>query len=250
MTRGRFEGVLNIVRFNWPMFVATAVAVLVAVIGVTIVAEPVWRVLLVLVAACLVIGTAVSLAVSHLIYDHSDLYRFAWLSRALGGLSPRRAIFCQTGFDECSVPLRERLRDTTWTLLDHYDPTWMTEASIQRARRRCPPASGTITAPFSAWPVGARSADVVIGMLAVHELRRDEERVAWFAEAHRVSCEGGRVILVEHVRDLANVLVFGPGALHFHSIATWRRSWERARLRLRDEFRVTSWVRVFVLEPA
>ena len=178
------------------------------------------------------------------------MYRFAWLSRALSDVPPRRATFCQTGFDECSAPLAALLRDTIWTLLDHYDPAWMTEASIQRARHRCPPASGTIAAPFGAWPVAEGTADVVIGMLAVHELRRDEERVAWFAEAHRVTGRGGRVILVEHVRDLANTLVFGPGALHFHSIATWRRSWEHAHLRLRDDFRVTFWVRVFVLEHA
>lgn len=250
MTRGRYEGVLNIVRFNWPMFVGTAVVVTVAAIGAAMVTIPRLRVLLALLAAGLVFGTVVSLAVSHLVYDRSALYRFAWLSRALDGVSPRRAVFCQTGFDECSAPLGALLRDTTWTLLDHYDPARMTEASIQRARHHCPPAPGTLAAPYGSWPIAAGSTDVVIGMLAVHELRRDEERGAWFAEAHRVTRHDGRVIVVEHVRDLANALVFGPGALHFHSIATWRRGWERAHLRLRDEFRVTAWVRVFVLEHA
>ena len=87
-------------------------------------------------------------------------------------------------------------------------------------------------------------------MLAVHELRTETERVQWFAEARRVTRAGGRVVVVEHVRDLANVCVFGPGALHFHSVSAWRRSWERAQLRSCDEFRITPWVRVFVLEHA
>jgi hypothetical protein len=242
--------VQNIVRFNWPMFVTTALIVLLAIVGALTLTTPIWRAILALIASGLALGTIISLAVSHHVYDRSDLYRFAWLTRALASGLPRRATFCHTGFDECSDVLRAQLRETRWTLLDHYDPTWMTEASIQRARHRCPPPRGTIAAPFDAWPVSERSADLVIGMLAIHELRRDAERVTWFAEAHRVLDAGGRVIVVEHVRDLANVAVFGPGALHFHSVAAWQRSWEQARFRLRDEFRVTKWVRVFVLEHA
>ena len=250
MTRGHFDGMLNIVRFNWPMFTATAAAALLALIGAVIVSPIAWRFLLALSAGGLVIGTVVSLAASHWIYDRSDLYRFAWLTRAHGGHLPQRAVFCQTGFDESSAQLRTDLPNTEWTLLDHYDPAWMTEASIRRARRRCPPAPGTRAAPFDAWPAPGNTADLVIGMLAVHELRRDAERAAWFAEAHRVARRGGRVIVVEHVRDIANALVFGPGALHFHSVATWQHSWERAQLRLADTFRITPWVRVFVLEHA
>ena len=98
------------------------------------------------------------------------------------------------------------------------------------------------------WPLEAESVDVVFGLLAIHELRSEEERSAWFAEARRCLRKGGRVILVEHVRDLANFLAFGPGFLHFHSLASWRRNWESAQLRSLDDFRVTPWVRVFVLE--
>jgi hypothetical protein len=250
MTRGRYDGVLNIVRFNWPMFVTTAGVVLVSTLAATLVIRPEWQWMFALVAIGLTAGTLVSLWASHLIYDRSDLYRFTWLTRALQGVQPQRITFCQTGFDECSSALRRHFPGTGWTLLDHYDPTWMTEASIQRARRRCPPADGTVTAPFGAWPIQDRSSDAVIGLLAVHELRRAEERVAWFAESRRVTHDRGRVIVVEHVRDLANAVVFGPGALHFHSVSAWRQSWTRANLRLRDEFRITPWVRVFVLEHA
>jgi hypothetical protein len=49
------------------------------------------------------------------------------------------------------------------------------------------------------------------------------------------------------MRDLANFLAFGPGFLHFHSRESWRRAWESAGFHSTDEFRVTAWVRVFVL---
>ena len=88
---------------------------------------------------------------------------------------------------------------------------------------------------------------MVFGLLAIHELRSEAERTAWFAEARRCLRQGGRLILLEHTRDFANFLAFGPGFLHFHSPASWRRCWEGAGLQALDEFRVTPWVRIFVI---
>ncbi|WP_309673033.1 class I SAM-dependent methyltransferase [Gemmatimonas sp.] len=248
--RGPFDGVLNIVRFNWPMFLLTLALVVVLLGGAAQLTSPGWRIVLAVTAAGLAAGTFVSLVVSHVIYDRSDLYRFAWLTRVYGDRTPNTAVFCQTGFDESSALLRTRTPGTHWTLIDHYDPVRMTEPSIQRARQHCPPPDGTVAAPYHAWPTTSQQADLVIGMLAVHELRHCDERAAWFGEAARTLQPGGRVVVVEHLRDAANLLAFGPGALHFHSAATWRRSWERARLRVHSEFRITPWVAVFVLEHA
>jgi Methyltransferase domain len=248
--RGPFQGVLNIIRFNWPMFLGAAMMTATAALGATAVSSAVWRASLWLVMLAVGGGAVVSLVVSHVIYDRSDLYRFAWLSRAFNTPTLRSATFCQTGFDESSPLLAARVPATAWTLLDHYDPARMHEPSIQRARHLCPPAEGTLPAPFDAWPTEEASADGVIAMLAIHELRSEAERTAWFAEARRALRVGGRVVVVEHVRDLANVLAFGPGAWHFHSVASWHRSWSRAHLRQREAFRITPWVRVFVLEPS
>jgi SAM-dependent methyltransferase len=191
----------------------------------------------------------VSLGVSHLIYDRSDLYRWHWLERALGGVKNKRIVFCHAGFDEASEALRERLAGE-WRIIDHFDPATMTEASIRRARKMYPPTPGTEAAPFDKWPVGDGWADVVFGILAVHELRTVGERAKWFAEAKRCLADGGRMVVVEHVRDAANFLAFGPGFLHFHSVKNWERSWEGEGLRLRDGFRITPFVRVFVIEKA
>lgn len=245
--RGNWQGMLTIAHFNWPLYLAAFVVILAAGCAVFLVSN----VALKLACGAALLGAIYfvfgSLGVSHLIYDRSDLYRWNWLTRALDGAEKRGFILCHSGFDECSQALREKFADAEWKVLDHYDAAMMTEPSIHRARRLFPPTPGTVAAPCDAWPVQAESADAVFGILAIHELRTEAERVAWFTEARRCLRTGGRVVIVEHLQDAANCLAFGPGFLHFHSRRTWQRSWVGAGLSLRDEFRVTPWVQVFIL---
>ena len=144
--------------------------------------------------------------------------------------------------------LKQQFPRAEWSVLDHYDPVAMPEASIRRARTLFPPTAGTLVARFDQWPLADCSGEVVFALLAIHELRSEPERAKWFAEACRCLAAGGRVVVAEHVRDLANFVAFGPGFLHFHSPAAWQRSWETGGLRLEDSFRVTPFVRVFVLK--
>ncbi len=245
--RGKWQGMLTIARFNWPLYLAALVALLVAVCGVFCVSSMALK----LACGAALLGAVYfvfgSLGVSHLIYDRSDLYRWNWLARALNGAERRAFIFCHSGFDECSQALREKFADAQWQMLDHYEAARMTEPSIRRARRLYPPTPGTVAAAYDDWPVEAGSADVVFGILAIHEFRTEDERTAWFAEARRCLQKGGRVVLVEHLRDTANFLAFGPGFLHFHSRQSWQRAWASAGLVIRDEFCITPWVRVFIL---
>lgn len=247
MPRRPWQGVATIVGFNWPFYLAATVAGLGSFMGALLIPRWEIRLLCGLGAASSAYFVLVSLGVSHWVYDLSDLYRWGWLERALKGAERRRFLFCYTGFDEASVELRERFPSVEWQVLDHYDEIRMTEASIRRARRQFPPPPDTVFAAYNQWPVSAATADVVLGLLAIHELRSDAERCAWLSEARRCLMSGGRVILVEHLRDAANLLAFGPGVLHFHSRASWYRCWERAGFRLHDEFQLTHWVRVFVI---
>ena len=245
--RGKWQGMLTIARFNWPFYVAAIAVMISSLIGWLLLDVADLRVACAIILAAAAYFLVGSLSVSHFIYDRSDLYRWGWLERALRGVSMRQSIFCHCGFDEASPALCKRFAGVQWQLLDHFDQQQMTEASIRRARAMFPPAAGSLPSRYDAWPLAADSADVVFALLAIHELRSEAERSAWMAESKRCLREGGRVVLVEQVRDAANFLAFGPGFLHFHSPASWRRCWESAGLLSTDEFRVTPFVRIFVL---
>jgi SAM-dependent methyltransferase len=246
-TRGQWQGMLTIVRLNWTFYLVAVLALFLGLSGIL------WLPGLLLKFCCglVFMGASyfvfVSLGVSHWIYDLSDLYRWTWLERALRGEPIDQAIFCHSGFDESSEMLRLKLGGVNWRVLDHFDEKLMTEASILRARAQFPPTPGTVTARYEAWPVESESTDVVFGLLAIHELRSETERGRWFAEARRSLRKEGRIVVVEHVRDWANFLAFGPGFFHFHPKASWQRCWESAGFRAVDEFCLTPFVRVFVL---
>ena len=192
MNRGKWQGMLAIARFNWPFYLAAGLLLILGTAAFFLVHHT-WQKWLL---ALLIIGSSyfivVSLGVSHLVYDRSDLYRWRWLDQVLKGAVPNRAIFCHSGFDEASIALRNRLPETVWTILDHHDAGTMTERSIIRARSLYPPTEETIAAPFDKWPVENGWADTIFGILAIHELRAVRERAAWFSEAKRSLAEGGQ----------------------------------------------------------
>ncbi len=243
--RGKWDGMLAIARFNWP-FYAAALGVLVLAIAL-VGWFPLAGSLVIAGCAYFLIG---SLGISHWVYDCSDLYQWSWLERALGNAPAGKMTLCHSGFDEASTRLKRKFPQAAWRVLDHYDPAIMTEASIRRARKLFPPTEGTEVAKFDQWPLADGSQDLVFGMLAIHELRSVAERAAWFAEARRCLADDGKIVLVEHVRDLANFVAFGPGFLHFHSVPSWQKSWETGGFKLDLTFRITPFVRVFVLKKS
>ncbi len=189
---------------------------------------------------------AASVIASYLVYDRSDLYRLRyWPARCLPR-PPANGVVVHAGFDPASPVIAAALPHMRLRVLDFFEPGTTTEASIRRAHRLHPAAGDRIAA--DAWPVATASQDVVFALSAAHELRQPHERAAFFREARRVLTPGGRVVVIEQLRDLANFACFGVAALHFLSRQTWLASFAAAGLEVADEFKLSPFMRVFVLQ--
>lgn len=243
--RGRYDGMLQILRYNLPQYLA-ALAVCLAV-ALALALLPLPRPLSVLAAlgmAAALFWSLASLLASHWIYDRSALSAWSWLPGLLPG-SPQRWASLHAGLDETFGAL-ERIFPEGGTALDLYDRKEMTEPSIERARRLgLAPAA---PADFRALPFPDGSLDAVFLIFAAHELRRPESRLRLFQEIARSVTSGGRVVLVEHLRDLRNFLAFGPGFVHFLARREWLRLARESGLAVRHESRITPFVAVLVLE--
>jgi hypothetical protein len=79
-------------------------------------------------------------------------------------------------------------------------------------------------------------------------LRGAEAREAFFAELRRVLAGHGSVILVEHLRDAANFVAFGPGVWHFVPRREWLRVARACGFAAAAEVSVTPFVRAFRFE--
>lgn len=247
--RGRFDGAKQIVRYNWPQYVAGLVVVLLAA-GWSVFGQPnpEWLRWAALVIAGLVLWWSVaSVAASFWIYDASPLYRWTWIPDALG-MAPRRWLNLHAGLDESSAALRALFAEGEGETGDFFDPQEMSEDSIHRARSERERVSEPTRVNFRNLPYPDQFYDGIFLLFAAHELRRATSRKALFQEIHRVLAPSGRVLLVEHVRDLANFVAFGPGFFHFMTTREWRRVARSAGLRVIEERRMTPFVKIVRLE--
>jgi SAM-dependent methyltransferase len=244
--RGQFDGVLQIVRYNWSLYVA-AIFVSALVVGLVIVIHPpaVLTAVLILGAVAAVFWLALSLAVSHYVYDRSDLYRWEWIRERVAP-NPRHVVNVHAGLDKTSLALQEMYPAAEVTILDIYDPAEMPEPSIARARREARFMLATVKADFRKLPLETASADLVTVIFVAHELRRAASKEAFFREASRALQPGGRLLLVEHLRDGWNLLAFGPGGFHFFPRQEWIRVAGATGFQLREEISRTVFVRAFV----
>jgi SAM-dependent methyltransferase len=248
--RGAFQGVANIVRFNWPMFFVAAEVSLICLLAAALdmLPAPV-RVAALLIGLGTIAQTGASLLASHWVYDRSDLYDLTWLPNVMIE-TPRNIVNIHAGFDESSGALSKIYPSAELRTLDFYDPERTTERSIARARAAFPPTRSAESVSVDSLPLSDFSQDLVLLFLAAHEIRRDDEQEKFFQEIRRSLRANGRVILVEHLRDAANAIAYGPGCLHFHSRATWLRAIHRAGLTPVAESKITPLVRVFVCSPS
>lgn len=248
--RGAFEGVANIVRFNWPMFVVAGAVSVVCLVASAWSTLP-WPIRLVALFTALgtIAQTSMSLIASHWVYGRSNLYDLTWLRQHVPE-TPRNMVNIHAGFDESSAALSKLYPSAELRILDFYDPQRTTERSIARARGAFPPSRSAESVSVDSLPLSDASQDLVLLFLAAHEIRNDGEREKFSQEIRRSLRTHGRAVLVEHLRDAANAIAYGPGCLHFHSRATWLRAIQGAGLTLVSESKITPLIRVFVCSPS
>jgi SAM-dependent methyltransferase len=243
--RKRAEGVWNIVRFNWHFYAGAGLAALLPAVGVGATSShPAWRLGLWFALVAVLLPTVISLLVSWYVYDVSGLYEFRWLPHPA---VPQRVVNIHAGFDETSALLRQRFPEAMLRVLDFYDPAEHTEVSIRRARAAVVPYPGTEAVRPDQLPLATASVDLVVVMLAAHEIRQPAQREAFLREVGRVLAPNGRAVVVEHLRDSANFMAYTIGFLHFYSRATWLAAFRAGGLRLEREQKLTRFISAFTL---
>lgn len=243
--RRPWQGVLQILRFNWRSYGAAAAVIVVALLTAPFLPR--------LFRAGLLIGVAPalfwlmsSLLVSHYVYDRFPLYDLNWIPRVLSPM-PSRWLNIHCGFDETSGLLAAIFPGAAFDVVDIFDARVMTEPSIRQARRKECGAIAATPGRFDDLPFESGAFDAAFCIFAAHELRRDWQRATLFLEIARVLIPGGELVLMEHSRDWWNLLAFGPGFIHFFSQHAWRRTAAQAGFRVQAELSMTPFVHVYVL---
>jgi SAM-dependent methyltransferase len=244
----RAAGLARVARFNWPWYAAALATLAAGLLALRSPAlPPGWATALVAALALAAFWGLASLAVSHLVYDRSGVARGAWLD-GIDLARVRRAAVFHAGHDEASAAAARVLGGAELRRFDVHDPARGGTPSLRRARALASRADAVIS--IDRIPLEDATLDLGLLVFAAHEIRRDDERVAFFGELARVLSPAGRLVVVEHLRDAWNLLAYGPGALHFFPRGAWVAAFDAAGLAIERETRCTPFVRVFELARA
>jgi len=235
--RKPFQGVRNIIRFNWHFYVGALAAVLFFLLFVFIFFKA-YLLYTYLFISLTLLSVLITLLVSWYVYDFSGLYRLQWLQE--NNFNTNKTIVnINAGFDETSELFKEKLAPYKMYIFDFYNAEKHTEVSIKRARKAYPPYPNTKSVETQHLPLPNTSVDYIFNILSAHEIRDTEERIAFFKELARILAPQGKIVVVEHLRDTANFLAYNIGFFHFHAKSTWLHTFLSANLSLEKEIKNT-----------
>ena len=249
-SRKPFDGIRKVVIFNWPLYLAS-ISLLLVLLLLGLILEGLIGNICLLLCALLFLQLFSSLLAVEWAYDRSDLYTWNWLTTVLlESPEPQHIATVNAGFDEVSQDLQKIFPTSDIQALDFYDSDKNTEPSIARARKLYPAPNAATRITATAWRVDKKF-DLIFIIFSAHEIRDQQDRVEFFKQALRhLSLMESKIVLVEHLRDIANIAAFNIGALHFYSFATWEKTWTQAHLKLTKTFSISPFVRVMVLSSS
>lgn len=241
--RKPFQGVGNIIRFNWHFYVGV-ILLCVALYFLKNISPNHLKFIFTTAIDSALLVTCTTLLVSLYVYDLSGLYRLKWLQNCNKNIE---IININAGFDETSELLQAKYSKSNLTVLDFYDPQKHTEISIKRARKAYPVFPNTITTTTSDLPLQSNSADKIFVIFSAHEIRDEHERVIFFEELNRIIKSNGEIYVTEHLRDLPNFLAYNIGFLHFFDRKSWYRVFSKSELTIKSEKKLNSFITNFTL---
>lgn len=241
-TRRKFQGVLNILSFNRHFYVFGLLA-LAALLGSRLFLNWSEAAFWVVVAA-FIYGLIMPLVVSAYVYDFSGYYDLHWLDPVLDP-DPKLIVNINAGFDETSFLIKNKFPQADLRVFDFYNEEQHTEVAIRRARKVSLIYPNTQQISSASIPLPDHSADMVFLLSAAHEIRSNEEKALFLKECHRICKPEGKVIMVEHLRDVPNFLAFSVGFTHFFSRSTWKNAFGLAGFSSFKENKFTPFMSVF-----
>ena len=246
--RRNFQGVLNILSFNRHFYVIGILVWVLIMAGLTFLQLPaLWTWLI---TGAFVYGLIMPLIVSAYVYDFSGYYDFKWLkTQGLIDSKPKQLININAGFDETSFILKNNFPEADLKVFDFYDPEQHTEPAIVRARKVSLVYPNTQQIQSDKIPLTDESTDIIFLLSAAHEIRSHQEKVAFLKECKRICKSTGKVITVEHLRDVPNFFAFSIGFTHFFSRSAWKKAFKEAGFSTFEETKFTPFMSIFNCHP-
>jgi SAM-dependent methyltransferase len=246
--RRKFQGVLNILSFNRHFYVFGLVAMLILFVSHSLAKWP--DPLFWIIVTAFLYGLIMPLLVSAYVYDFSGYYELQWMKEIIKDQEKANMIVnINAGFDETSFIIKRKFPVAELKSFDFYNAKQHTESAIKRARKVSMVYPDTQQVASNSIPLKDHTVDIVFLLSAVHEIRSHEEKVRFFMECHRLCKPGGKVVMVEHLRDFPNFLAFSVGFTHFFSRSVWKNAFKRAGFASFQETKFTPFMSIFECTP-
>ncbi len=242
LDRKPFQGVLNIVRFNrWKYIFSLFLLLIMSCIYLN--SNSLYQSIFLVLILVLAFFLSVSLLISYIVYDYSSLYQLPWLPN----LEKQNVLNVNAGFDEISDFLKEKYPEITLIKSDFFNSERHTEPSIQRARKIYPPQSDVVLINTEKIDFESDMFDSILLFFAAHEVRNEQERIAFFKELNRILKPEGKIYITEHLRDWVNFIPYSVGFFHFYSKNNWSKIVHSSDLKIEKEIKTTPFVSTFIL---